>query len=376
MNNIKSIVGSFLLVLLIGCAQEEDQLKQKSTFEEVEQFQQEYSGPGDEFPTSCSLHEQAGERQFTMGGFNTILPCEAEDIDVFFEPCFNETGYADAIPASLDAFNALNSPLNFNLVSSAAAADLVFSCRQGGCCGCANASFPVPDHPQDAPPNTQTFFPSGGSIGAEIALNINWAFCPDNCTPQELNLCFFMRTVMHEIMHILGLYHNDQVGVNPIHIPGTPTGADPGSVINSGGFEFGQGNWCNPSCEFSEADLTALDFLYPCEKYDFDFEFNAPVCLGDVVTFNLFETNESACQPDKDLINVTASSGLNIMAIYDFGFLIEAHDPGPAQVCATVEFGNFGSCPEETVTHCVNFNVSTSGDCNGGGDPGGPGNPK
>lgn len=204
------------------------------------------------------------DRQFYIldDDFTYISPCEAKaGIKVFFESC-NGSPYENAIPAALEEYNNAHIATNFVIVSNENDADLVIRCFQGGCCGCGSAAFPDPNVMLiENPPNQQTFFPSGGSIGSQIFLDVNWTECI--CTSAQLNQCFFKHTVMHEIAHTLGFYHNDELGPDPAYVIGTPIGFDPGSIINSGSGENNIGNFCTASCQFNTNDIKALQTLYP-----------------------------------------------------------------------------------------------------------------
>lgn len=218
-------------------------------------------------PNTTEKEVEIDLRQYYMGDndFTYVTGCDiVNGITVFIDPCFAGTPYAAAIPAALQRYNDAPTILSYVIVNNAAAADLVFDCVEGGCCGCANAAFPDPNNPGDGVPNQQTTFPSGGTLGSGIALNVNWTNCP--CTNAELDQCFFMHTVMHEIAHTLGYYHNDQTGVSPVHVDGTPTGFDPGSIINSGPGEVEHGTFCEGSCDFNHNDIKALQALYPCDR--------------------------------------------------------------------------------------------------------------
>jgi len=181
-------------------------------------------------------------RQWTVD-FRPFDPCSGP-VSVYIEPCFIGTGYEPAIPASLDMVMDVSS-VEFVIVNNPNA-DLVFQCNSGGgACGQGGA-----------------FLPSGnGTIGGPINLVINPTGCP--CDPADLDLCFYIRTAAHELMHVLGVVHNEMPGFNYIHVPGTPYGYEPGSLMNSGGAVFSTGNWCTPTCTFTDNDIAALDYLYP-----------------------------------------------------------------------------------------------------------------
>ncbi len=253
-------------------------------------------------PMSCSDDDMTGlqdsnldtdNRQWVFSDFtNQISTCEAQNLTYFIEDCFIGTEYDGIIEASMQAYN--NAPLNLNWseVNTAEAADLVFDCAQGGLCGQAAASFPVDLealHPNliaagSIVPNVQTIFPSGGSIGGLILVNVNPTTCP--CTDDELNICFFRNTIMHEVAHALGLTHNDIEAIlttNGLatHVDGTPTGADPSSIINSGNV----GDWCVQTCTFSPSDIIALQSLYP--PITTSIEGPDVLCLGQTGEFCL-----------------------------------------------------------------------------------------
>ncbi len=236
--------------------------------------------------------------------FTFITPCEAADgIRVFFESC-DGTPYEDAIPAALNEYNNAPIAINFIIAEDVNDADLVIECTNGGGCGFANAAFPDPNNPGDSAPNDQTFFPSGGSIGSGIQLDVNWTNCL--CTNEELTQCFFMHTVMHEIAHTLGFYHNDQIGVDPVHVQGTPTGFDAGSIINSGGGEIAAGNFCTSTCQLNQNDILALQTLYPISPLLNNQ--NVVVSCPAVLSFDLSTLQIGNLPPNSTLIWSTDSN--------------------------------------------------------------------
>jgi|GEM_PF-1542298 len=260
----------FCLLFIVGCQKD---------FEEK---------PVKKFTRCEAPHQQenVGDRQWYMNGFTPITACEASSINVFIDPCLHDTPYATAIPTGLQAYNDAPISINFTLVKNPANADLTFFCWDGddlgeddiNCCGCANAAFPDPGNTGDTAPNDQTFFPSGGSIGSEIALVVNWWDCP--CDAAELTECLFASTVMHEIAHTLGFYHNDQVGVDPVHVDGTPMGYESNSIINAY-------LDCESPCIFSEDDLEALQLLYPLPELDGPDK----LCVGETASFCLINND-------------------------------------------------------------------------------------
>ncbi|MGB3467714.1 MAG: M57 family metalloprotease [Cyclobacteriaceae bacterium] len=140
---------------------------------------------------------------------------------------------------AINNYNALNLSLTFTLTfSTSTAGDIVVykttNAGSGGSSG----------------------FPSSGSPYKWVAVNSgNDAFSTN----------FIEHLMTHEIGHCIGMAHTDVAsgsgpcggsGIsNAIHIPGTPTGSDPGSIWNA----------CfssTTSGEFSPFDIVALDYLY------------------------------------------------------------------------------------------------------------------
>jgi len=179
------------------------------------------SSCSDESESDNSLEKDTKieSRQWTVD-FTPFDPCVGP-VSVYIEPCFVGTGYEAAIPEALDMVMDVSS-VEFVLVSNPSA-DLVFQCINGGpACGQGGAWSPTND----------------GTIG-------------------------YTHTAVHELLHTLGIKHNDSPGFNSVHVPGTPLGYEFGSVINSGPAENNSGLWCSPSCTLTENDILALDFLYP-----------------------------------------------------------------------------------------------------------------
>ena len=103
-------------------------------------------------------------------------------------------------------------------------------------------------------------FPSGGNPNKWVRINSGLAPYSNNVHEHVIG---------HEIGHSIGFRHSDyfsrqscgqntnegSAGVGAIHIPGTPTGWDPTSLMNA----------CFSSSEdgeFNNNDITALRFLY------------------------------------------------------------------------------------------------------------------
>lgn len=103
-------------------------------------------------------------------------------------------------------------------------------------------------------------FPSGGNPNKFVRIN-------SGLTGYSTNV--HEHVICHEIGHSIGFRHSDYfsrqscgsfqnegtAGVGAIHIPGTPTGWDPTSLMNA----------CfsnNEDGEFNNNDITALNFLY------------------------------------------------------------------------------------------------------------------
>jgi len=242
---------SYLFLTITSCTKEESSFKDK-----ISDFELEL-------------------RQYKLSGFeNDLTPCEAANLTYYIDDCFTGTGYDGAIQAAMNAYNEAPISLFWTQVSDPNEADLTFDCETGNC-GTGVASPPIDveeAYPNVFPegsvdPNVQTTFPSGGTIGSLIYLATpEWDNC--KCDEEELDQCFFMTTVMHEVGHTLGLMHNDLGGFSSLaaeHIPGTPTGADPESIFNSGTYHiFGQEvGFCERPCTFGANDINALQSLYP-----------------------------------------------------------------------------------------------------------------
>lgn len=98
-------------------------------------------------------------------------------------------------------------------------------------------------------------WPAGGNPGSMIWVNLCFAYSTTDA--QKLH------NMVHELGHTLGFRHtNWQSGgeltdsMGAVHIPGTPTGSDNGSVMNGG---TALNSWAG----FSAADLYATRILYP-----------------------------------------------------------------------------------------------------------------
>jgi hypothetical protein len=103
-------------------------------------------------------------------------------------------------------------------------------------------------------------FPSAGNPNKFVRINSGLAPYSNNVHEHVIG---------HEIGHSIGFRHSDyfsrqscgqntnegSAGVGAIHIPGTPTGWDPTSLMNAC---FGS----NEDGEFSSTDITALNYLY------------------------------------------------------------------------------------------------------------------
>lgn len=144
---------------------------------------------------------------------------------------------------AVDNYNALNLSIRFQLTfgTNYQDKDMVVYQVQGGAGGSAG-------------------FPSGGNPYKFVKINSGLAPYSNNVHEHVIG---------HEIGHSIGFRHSDyfsrqscgqnsnegSAGVGAIHIPGTPTGWDPTSLMNAC---FGSGE----DGEFSSTDITALNFLY------------------------------------------------------------------------------------------------------------------
>ncbi|RNL82070.1 peptidase [Sinomicrobium pectinilyticum] len=148
-----------------------------------------------------------------------------------------------ALQQAVNSYNSLNLGLTFTLTfgTNYNPYDIVVYSPSGGAGG-------------------QAGFPSGGNPYKWVQI-----FSGLNSYPTQV----IRHVIMHEIGHCLGMRHTDwfsrqscgqnsnegEAGVGAVHIPGTPTGYDPSSVMlacfNSGV----SGNW-------GQYDIVALNYLY------------------------------------------------------------------------------------------------------------------
>ena len=204
--------------------------------------------------------------------FQIISTCEAGSLTFRIDSECEESGYSDAIMEAINEYNNIpESSINLSVASSEEEAHLFFDCVQGTWCLGGNSSIPFDKN--DLPgPNVITTFDSGGSIGGEIHLNINWEHCECtgesyvDCEYEDVPFsCLLKRTVMHEIGHSLGIAHNGQTFFgNPTHIEGTPdTTYDPESIFNDSDELSSRCDLCDAPCEFNANDIIAIQTLYP-----------------------------------------------------------------------------------------------------------------
>ena len=150
-----------------------------------------------------------------------------------------------ALQMAVENFNNLNIGLTFNLTfgsTNVRSFDIVVS------------------RAINAPSSSE--FPSGGNTGRNIQIQSGIS---------NLGVDLIEGLITHEMGHALGLRHTDffnrslscdagggnegDAGIGAIHIPGTPTGFDPNSIMVSCLDRDNNG-------EFSNFDVIALEFLY------------------------------------------------------------------------------------------------------------------
>ena len=190
-------------------------------------------------------HVGAVGEQYRTSSLVTGLPRTIRVIGFTGSCCALDNTMRTALQWAVNNYNRINTGLNFTLAfgTNYQAYDIVVY-NNGASGGGGSAGFP-----------------SGGDPHQFVQINAGTSAFGTNVVEH---------VITHEIGHALGLRHTDYFnrslscgsggnegsgGVGAIHIPGTPTGFDPNSIMVAcfGGDEDG---------EFGPFDVDALEFLY------------------------------------------------------------------------------------------------------------------
>lgn len=189
--------------------------------------------------TLCG-HDVIDQRHRESSVNSRIDPCDAGDLSICVEGCSQEL--VRSVRDAIAEFNAIpNSIINMRIdCNDPDGVDIKLSCSDilnenecvAGTAGSSQVQI-VNDY-------------------AEVVSNC----CPDlNLTQAEVN-CGIQGNIMHELMHILGFGHTNNV--NDTYIPGTLVN-DPLSIVNMGSCEAAD------RCALSAGDLLALSLWFPEE---------------------------------------------------------------------------------------------------------------